>query len=190
MVVTVLRLRVCAGRPRVGSPCPWPVGPGVGVHLVKLGSMGRVVLWCLLCCLSSLYSSSRACMCRAVLRNVCRICFALSLPWFGSAVSVSGWGPIPPRWWSVFGITHPTHGGDVSPCPTCGRCYFLRHSGQTTAPRILRRSGHTSAPIVYGGVFRSWQARQVRSCGCILKPQSAQLLAMIICLSPRCTAHW
>ncbi len=80
MVVTVLRLRVCAGMPRVGSHCPLLVGPGVGVHLVKLGSRDRVVLWCLLCCLSSLYSSSRACKYRVVLRNVCRICLALSLP--------------------------------------------------------------------------------------------------------------
>ena len=115
-------MRVCAGRPRVGSPCPWPVGPGVGVHLVKLGSMGRVVLWCLLCCLSSLYSSSRACMCRAVLRNVCRICFALSLPWFGSAVSVSGWGPIRPPvvvWFSAL-LTLPTWPGVSAVLPaTC-----------------------------------------------------------------------
>ena len=80
VVVTVSHLRVCAGRPRVGSPCPWPVGPGVGVHLVKLDSMGRVGLWCLLCCLSSLYSSNRVCKYRAVLRSVCRICLALSLP--------------------------------------------------------------------------------------------------------------
>jgi hypothetical protein len=66
--------------PRAGTPYPWPVGPGVGVHLVKVDSMGMVLWLCLWLCLSSLYSSSRVCKCRAVLRNVCRICFALSLP--------------------------------------------------------------------------------------------------------------
>jgi hypothetical protein len=122
VVVTVSRLRVCAGTPRVGSPCPWPVGPGVGVHLVRLGSRDRVVLWCLLCCLSSLCSSSRACKYKGVLRNVCRICFALSLPWFGSAVSVSGWGPIRPPvvvWFSAL-LTLPTWPGVSAVLPaTC-----------------------------------------------------------------------
>ena len=99
--------------PRAGTPYPWPVGPGVGVHLVKLDSMGMVLWLCLWLYLSSLYSNSRVCKCRAVLRNACRICFALSLPWFGSAVSVSGWGPIRPPvvvWFSTL-LTLPTWPG-------------------------------------------------------------------------------
>ena len=108
--------------PRVGSPCLWPVVPGVGVHLVKRGSMGMALWLCLWLCLSILCSSSRGCMCIAVLRNVCRICFALSLPWFGSAVSVSGWGPIRPPvvvWFSAL-LTLPTWPGVSAVLPaTC-----------------------------------------------------------------------
>jgi hypothetical protein len=75
--------------------------------------MGMALWLCLCSYRSNLYSSNRACKYRAVLRSVCRICFALSLPWFGSAVSVSGWGPIRPPvvvWFSAL-LTLPTWPG-------------------------------------------------------------------------------
>jgi hypothetical protein len=99
--------------PRAGTPYPWPVGPDVGVRLVKVGSMGMARWLCLWLCLSSLYSSNRGCKCIRVSRSVCRICFALSLPCVWSAVSVSGWGPIRPPvvvWFSTL-LTLPTWPG-------------------------------------------------------------------------------
>jgi hypothetical protein len=56
--------------------------------------MGMVVLLCLFGCLSSLYSSSRVCRHRALLRSVCRICFALSLPSLVGRLGL-GLGPDP-----------------------------------------------------------------------------------------------
>ena len=142
MVVTVSRLRVCAGMPPVGSPCLWPVGPGVGVHLVTVGSMDMGLLLCLWLCLSTLCSSSRGCKYRAVLRSVCRICLSLSLPSLGRpSRSRAGARSGLPLW---FGLVHysPNLRGRA-----CRLCYprpvlFPPSCWSSGFPIILRAVGY------------------------------------------------
>jgi hypothetical protein len=179
-------LALCVLMLRVGSLLIWRSRVRASVRRSLLGSRRRV--WSNSPGLSSLGSRWCGRSCILVVGSVRRIgCSLFPLGCDRDRPNLTLTGSVGPSVVVGFGYYSPTWWGCWS---GRGRCCFLRHSGQTTAPRILRRSGHTSAPVVYGGVFLSWQARQVRSCGCILKPQSAQLLAMIICLSPRCTAHW
>jgi hypothetical protein len=108
--------------------------------------------------------------------------------WFPLVVGGSGRAsplraPPSPLLWSVLGIT---------PLPSGG--VGLVAAGAISSVIPVKRRPRTNIagrgiprhPQNHGGVFRSWQAKHVRSCGCILKPQSAQLIGVIISPLPQC----
>jgi hypothetical protein len=134
---------VSGGLPRVGIPWPWPPGLSRVVREGLRGSIGMARL-CVRWRLATLCSRSRDRTCTLRVRSGFRISWSCALFPLSVWVGRLGLGRCPIRPPVVVGST------DSLPyLAGCwagrGRCYFLRHSGQSTAQHLPRRSGHPSA---------------------------------------------
>ena len=175
-------LALCGLVIRLGSPWIWR-------------SRGRasVRMWCA-CSRRMVWWSSRRlaildnrlCV-RSCIRVVCsvhRIGSLFPLVVGGSGRALPLRAPPSPLLWSVLGITPlPVGGVGLVAAGAISSVIPVKRRPRTNLagrgiPRHLQN---------HGGVFRSWHARHVRSCGCILKPHSAHSVGVIISPLPQCS---